>query len=333
MRRLVLHGPGDVRLEEAPTPAPGPGEVLLALETALTGGTVRKTVARGSHARFGPPPLPLGHEGVGRIEALGAGVRGWSLHERVLPGDSAACGRCRACARGRGVLCGSMRWLTGMLADHVLVPAPIVVGNLHRVPAGLASEVAALADNLASVLHGVERTPAAPHDRALVIGSGPLGLLWCWALSGAGAEVTLAGRRAAPLAEAAAFGARSTWLLPADGAILPPAEPFDLVVEAVGQPTTWSLALEAVAPGGAVNGFGGPPDGTRLAVDARRLHYEELTLSASFHYAPRHLARALALLAGPGPFAGLLEQRTLTLEEAAAALGRGGSGKAVVRPG
>ena len=92
MRVAVLHGPGDLRIEERPRPAPGPGEVLIDVEVALTGGTALKIFRRGSHARFGPPPLLLGHEGVGRIAALGSDVTGWRVGERVLPGDSAACG-------------------------------------------------------------------------------------------------------------------------------------------------------------------------------------------------------------------------------------------------
>lgn len=312
MRHLVLHGPGDVRLEAAPTRAPGPGEVLVAVEAALTGGTVWKTVARGGHARFGAPPLPLGHEAVGRVLALGEGVEGVRVGERVLPGDSAACGGCPACARGHSELCADLRWFTGMFAEQVRVPARIVARNLQRVPEGLAPEVAALADNLASVLHGLARTPAPVRGRALVIGTGPLGLLWCWALAGAGAEVTLAGRREAALETARAFGACAT--LRVEGERLPAAEGrFDLVVEAVGGLATWALAWASVAPGGCVNGFGGPPDGSLLPVDVRRLHYEEITLASSFHYTPDDLARALALLATPGPWAALLDPRPLDL--------------------
>lgn len=320
-RQVELHGPRDVRLTEAPVPAPGPGEIVVALEAALTGGTVRKIVARGGHARFGPAPLRLGHEGAGTVEAVGAGVTTVRVGERVLPGDSAACGRCAPCMAGQSELCPEMLWLTGCFADRWLVPARVVALNLHRLPAGLAPEVAALADNLASVLHGLMRTPARPGARALVIGTGPLGLLWCWALSREGAEVTLRGRSAEALRRGTRFGARASELLPGtDG--MHGAGRFDLVVEAVGAAEAWAQALEAVAPGGTVNGFGGPPDGTRLAVDVRRLHYDELTLASSFHYRPAHLARALATLAGPGPWRDLLAPEPVHLSELPALLGR-----------
>lgn len=335
MRVLVLERPGDARLVRRPDPEPGPGEVVLAMECALTGGTVAKTVARGGHARFGPPPLALGHEGVGRIAALGPGVRGWSVGERVLPGDSAACGACAPCRRGRSELCTDMLWLTGMFADRLLVPARAVAHGLHRVPAGLAPETAALADNLACVLKGHEETPGRPGESALVIGAGPLGLLWTWALAGSGARPDLTARSAAPRALAAAFGAAETPPASEVERRVAAGQRYDLVVEAVGRPETWALALAAVAPGGRVQLFGGPPDGTTLALDARRLHYEELTLSASFHHTPRHLAAALALLAGPGPWASLLAPARVPLERLPALLAAPpapGASKSVVIP-
>jgi L-iditol 2-dehydrogenase len=314
VRVAVLHGPGDVRIETRPTPAPGPGEVLLAMEGALTGGTVAKTVRRGGHARFGRPPLPLGHEGVGRIEALGAGMTGWRAGERVLPGDSGSCGACGACRKGRTELCAHMTWLTGFFADHLLVPARIVAQSLHRVPPGLAPEVAALADNLACVLKGRDETPGHLGETALVLGAGPLGLLWTWALARDGARVTTSARQAGSLAPAPSFGATSTARVDEVERCVAGGERFDLVVEAVGSPEAWALALAAVAPGGRVQLFGGPPDGTTLPLDARRLHYEELTLTASFHHAPRHLEAALTLLAGPGPWHALVNDVPLPLD-------------------
>jgi L-iditol 2-dehydrogenase len=276
-RVLRLNGPREVRLERVDPAAPGVGEVLLELEVALTGGTVLKTVNRGGHPRLGDPPLSLGHEGVGRVLAVGPGVTSPRVGERVLPAPSAPCGTCRPCRRGREPLCTDMRWFSGLFADRVVLPAPHVAANLHAVPAGLASERAALADNVACVLHGLEVTPARSGDRALVIGTGPLGLLWTRFLADAGAEVTLVGRR--------------DW----DG--LRPLPEYDLVVEAVGTAETWQRALLLAAPGGRINLFGGAPRRTLLEVDATRLHYDELVLAASFHYAPRHVTAALAWLA------------------------------------
>lgn len=334
VRRVVLHGAHDVRLETGPAPVPGPGEVLLAPEVALTGGTVLKAVRRGGHARLGAPPMVLGHEGVGRIVALGAGVTGWQVGERVLPGPSAPCGACAACLRGRTMLCHEACWWSGLYADLALLPAPIVTRSLHRVPAALASEVAALADNVASVLHGLERTPPRAGERVLVLGSGPLGLLWTAFLARAGCEVTLASRRGAQAPLGVGMGA--TRVLAVER--LAPTERFDLVVEAAGTPEAWQEALARTAPGARVNLFGGVPAGSALAVDATRLHYEELLVTAAFHYAPAQLDEALAWLAPGGAGASLAPRllgEALALEALpawlAAAAAAPAPAKAVVR--
>jgi L-iditol 2-dehydrogenase len=315
MRVAVLHGPGDLRIETRPTPTPGPGEALLEMTCALTGGTVRKTFARGGHAALGRAPLPLGHEGVGRIAALGRGVTEWRVGEVVLAGNSAPCGACAPCSRGRTELCADMRWLTGFFADHLLVPARHVGRSLHRLPPGLAPEVAALADNVACVLKGHGETPGRAGETALVVGTGPLGRLWSWRLAQAGARVTAAGRTAEGLADLRAFGAPEPLTVDDLERRVRAGLRFDLVVEAVGRPETWGLALAAVARGGRVQAFGGPPAGTTLPLDAHRLHYDELTLTASFHYTARQLVEALALLGGPGPWRALLADAPLALDD------------------
>lgn len=309
MRALRLHGPLDVRLERVEVGPPRRGEVALEVLVALTGGTVLKTVRRGGHPRLGAPPLALGHEGVGRVLQVGEGVRGVEVGDVVLPASSGPCGRCAACRRGREALCTDMTWFSGLFADRVVLPAALVASNLHRVPPGLAPERAALADNVACVLRGLEITPARAGERALVIGSGPLGLLWTQLLADAGAEVTLVGRRAEAAEEGRAFGARAARVWDD----LRPLPQFDLVVEAVGLPETWERALRVAEPGGRINFFGGAPRRTTLDVDATRLHYDELTLAGSFHYGPRHLAAALQWLARSGgdPARGTLLDRLL----------------------
>jgi len=318
MRALVLHAPGRVALEEVPSPRPGAGEVLLRMEAALLGGTVRKLVARGGHARLGGPPLRLGHEGAGVVLSVGDGVESFSPGELVVPANSAPCGLCESCRRGATSQCTRTTWLTGCLADELLVPATIVEKNLHRVPPGLAPETAALAENLACVLKGLDHTPPRAGERVLVLGGGPMGVLWVRALSSAGARVTLVGRN--PLSEP--LGRRAGAQRFVSAGSLEAGERFDLVVEVVGTAESWQHSLAAVAPGGRVHFFGGPPPGTRLPIDAERLHYEELTLTASFHHTPAHFAKALALLADGFVEPDLLLEDPMGLADVAAWLAR-----------
>jgi L-iditol 2-dehydrogenase len=301
MKAAVLHGPADLRIEEVPEPTAGPGEVVVRVDAALTGGTSAKIVRRGYHARMGAPPLRFGHEGAGTVVAVGPGVVRWKPGDRVVPANSASCGTCAPCRRGTTAQCLDMTWLTGFFAERVAVPARIVEKNLHAVPQGLAPATAALAEALATVLKGYDRTPARPGERAVVLGTGALGLLWVRVLSAAGAEVTAVGRRPDRERTARALGARETTSVGAfEDRVAAGEVEADLVVEAVGTIESWRTALAAARAAGRVHLFGGPPRGTVLDVDAQRLHYDELLVTASFHHTPQHFAAALERLATPG---------------------------------
>ncbi|MGH2950111.1 MAG: alcohol dehydrogenase catalytic domain-containing protein, partial [Solirubrobacteraceae bacterium] len=118
MRAAVLYGPGDLRVEEhVPEPA---GEVLVRIEAATTCGTDTKMWRRG-HPILAEYPARFGHEMAGVREDTG---------ERVLVGDSVACGTCRACAAGRPQVCREMRWVLGGFAERVAAPE----AALHAVP-------------------------------------------------------------------------------------------------------------------------------------------------------------------------------------------------------
>ena len=291
MRALVFHGPGDVRLEEVPRPEPGPGDVLVQVEAALTDGTDLKTYRRGHPVLLGPPPSPFGHEFAGVDVATG---------RRVVAANSAPCGRCAPCRREQETLCENLLpLLNGAYAEYVLVPDRIASRNLLPVPAGLPAELAALVEPLACCLHGVERAEVERGQTVAVLGVGPIGLMLCAAARDAGARVVAVGGRAERRELAREFGAE-----PGDG------RGADVVVEAAGTAEAWRAALELVRPGGTVVVFGGLPRGTEVPFDAYRLHYEELTVRGAFHHAPRHVRAALVFLAsGAVPWERLITHR------------------------
>ena len=313
MKAAVLHGRADVRIEEVDRPQPGPGEVVLRVEVALTGGTTLKMVRRGYHARMGNPPLALGHEGVGVIESIGDGVDGFAIGDRVVPANSGSCGSCPACEHGLTAQCASMVWLTGMCAEAALVPARIVETNLHKVPDGVDPRAAALAENVACVLKGRDRSPGRAGEHAVVLGAGAMGLIWTRVLAITGVHVTtvdplperrdlaveLGARRALDSGEFEEQVRDGQWAA-------------DLVVEVVGQPEAWETAVRAAAPGGRVHFFGGPPRGTSIELDTQRMHYDELTLVASFHHTPYHFAEAVRAVS-----AGLIDPAVLVREQVA----------------
>jgi L-iditol 2-dehydrogenase len=291
VRALVFHGPGDVRLEDVPRPEPGPGEVLVQVEAALTDGTDLKTYRRGHPVLLGPPPSPFGHEFAGVDVATG---------RRVVAPNSAPCGACAACGRGEETLCQNLfPLLNGAYAEYVLVPERIAARNLLSVPDALPAEIAAMVEPLACCLHGVERAAIERGQTVAILGVGPIGLMLCAGARDAGGRVVAVGGRAERRELARAFGAE-----PGDG------READVVIEAAGTEEAWRAAVELVRPGGTVVLFGGLPRGTAVPLDSYRLHYEEVTLRGAFHHAPRHVRAALAFLAtGAAPWERLITHR------------------------
>ena len=161
MRAAVLHAPGDLRIDSVDAPAPGPGEIVLAIGAALSCGTDVKSVLRG-HPSIAGYPSRLGHEFAGVVGAVGPGVDTVAPGDRVFCGNSAPCGVCRPCTRRQESLCEDLLYLLGGFAEQVLVPARIVERNLHSVPDGLDFRTAALAEPLACVVHALDVVPLAP---------------------------------------------------------------------------------------------------------------------------------------------------------------------------
>jgi len=302
MKAAVLHAPGDLRIDSVPEPEPGPGEVVLEVGAALSCGTDVKSVRRG-HPSIAGYPSRLGHEFAGVVGAVGEGVGTVAPGDRVFCGNSAPCGVCRPCTRGREALCEDLLYLLGGFAEQVLVPARIVERNLHRLPAGLELRTAALAEPLGCVVHALDAVAIAPGDHAAVLGAGSLGLMQCALLASAGAEPIVLDPHLNRLAAAGRFGAAETVAAtrgPADAERvreLTDGRGADLVVEAVGRPEAWELAVAMAAPGGTVNLFGGCARDSTFSVPTARVHYDEVTLTGTYHHAPRYLARALEILA------------------------------------
>ncbi|HET8757556.1 MAG TPA: alcohol dehydrogenase catalytic domain-containing protein [Solirubrobacteraceae bacterium] len=314
MRAALLFGNEDLRVLDVADPVPGPGEVLVRIEAATTCGTDVKTWQRG-HPLVTTYPARFGHEMAGEIADAGPGVTSVAPGDRVLVGDSVACGRCRHCAAGRPQICAEPQWVFGGFAELMVAPA----GALHRVPDALEPAAAAMAEPLAAAVHAIARAPA--HGLAPdvgVLGGGPMGQMLAALLVAEGRTVTLADRHAERRAQAEAAGAASADRL----------GDHDVVFEAVGRPDAWREAVQACAPGGCVVFVGGCKGGTDAVLPTRPLHYDELDLRGAFHHSRQEVDRALALLA-----AGALDWRALAagpigLDDLADALAAGNQGPA-----
>lgn len=315
MLAALLYGKEDLRLETVEDPMPAVGEVVLRVGAATTCGTDLKVWRRGGHAKMLKLPTLFGHEVAGEIVAIGSGVTGWRIGDRVVANNSAPCMTCFFCRKQELSLCPNLTFNNGTFAEYLRVPAPIVQHNLLPIPEELSYDLAALTEPLACVLHGAARSNVKPGDRVVVLGDGAIGLMFVAALvSGKGDWTTIPG--AHPYTRVFLFGGNDQRLqvgqqlgatktfnyrqvadVPALVKDLTDGWGADVVIEATGVPSVWEMAIACARPGATVNLFGGCPRDTTITVNTEQLHYSELTLKGVFHNTPTHVRAALALLA------------------------------------
>lgn len=303
MQAAVLYGKEDLRVERVEVPAAAPGEIVVRVGAALTCGTDLKVYRRGYHAMMLTPPIPFGHEFAGVVTGIGAGVTSFTLGERVVALNSAPCDVCYFCLRGQQNLCEDLLFNNGAYAEYLRIPARIVQKNTLRVPGDVLLEHAALTEPLACVVRGLEESGARAGDSMIVIGAGPIGLMFMHVAALSGINVIAVVKREDQVAAAEVFGAEEVVrtelvddVVTAARALTPHGLGADVVVEAVATPATWSWAVDMVRKGGVVNFFGGPPSGTRISFDTNRLHYGDITLKASFHHTPATCRTAFDLV-------------------------------------
>jgi L-iditol 2-dehydrogenase len=372
MRALVSEGPERLALSEVATPRPGPEEVLVRVHVALTCATDFKLARRG-HPKF-PFPLTLGHEFAGVVEAAGSGAA-FAPGERVTSAVSGPCGCCDDCRAGRENLCATAfeRPLFGAFADFLLVPGRIVRNGLRRIPPGLSDDAAALLDPLASVVHALDRVKAKDGEQdggdVLIVGTGPIAAMMFFLLrgkkeerktaGGAARGIVVAGRREEKLRFFLERGASIARIDPSPrdpGAAAPhplftfeedPPSPqrienkrgegarFSLILDTTGDAGVIAELTALAANRGTVVLFAGMPEGARVNVDAFAVHYREVSITGSFHYTPRDVDAAFALLVeGAIPVRSLVQERRGLAQwrEAFDLVERGGAMKVALVP-
>jgi L-iditol 2-dehydrogenase len=309
MNAAVFHGKQDVRIERLPVPRAGAGEIVVRVHAVLTCGTDLKVYRRGYHAKMLQPPIPFGHELAGTVSELGVGVTEFHLGDRVVALNSAPCGKCFFCRRGQENLCDDLLFNNGAYAEYIRIPARIVEKNMLHVPEHVPLEHAAMTEPLACVVHGMDETGVGAGNQIVVIGAGPIGLMFIHLAALMGADVIAVVKRDEQVEMARSFGAKAavqtlpgTDVIAAVRALTPEGHGADAVIEAVALPETWQWAVEMVRKGGTVNFFGGCAAGTQVTLDTNRLHYNNLTLRASFHHRPSACRRAFEWIAS-GRFA------------------------------
>lgn len=297
MSAAVYRGPRQVALETRPLPELGPEDVLLRVSHCGVCGTDLHLALDG----WGLPDTIGGHEYSGRIAALGPRVEGWAVGDAAVGIPEPSCGRCEYCREGHPSLCSArgpagLSPYQGAFAEYVRVG----VGQLRRVPEGLALREAALAEPLAVALHAVSQSRVEAGQRALVTGAGPIGLLVLAALRARGVrDVRVSEPAAARRTRALEIGAAAA--LEPDALPEPPMpfqvaqEPVHAAFECSGNPRAFRAALAQLRKTGTLVIVGTGMEKPRL--DANRVLLNELRVVGAYNYDENGLADALALLA------------------------------------
>ncbi len=267
MRALVYHGPGQRGWDTVPDPTiVDPTDAVVRIDTSTICGTDLH-ILKGDVPEVRPGTV-LGHEAVGTIEEVGAGVTTVAPGDRVLMSCVSACGRCRYCKERRyGQCIGGGGWIFGHLIDGLQAEyarVPFADNSVYRVPAELSDEqVLFLADILPTSFEvGVLNGLVAPGDTVAIVGAGPIGLAAVLTARlytpGTIAVIDLADSR---LESARRFGADVTINNGEEDAVAAimertGGEGADVAFEAVGVPETFELAADLIRPGGRVANIG-----------------------------------------------------------------------------
>src|SRR5262249_35764978 len=244
MDASVYVGEGLLEVHEVAVPAVGVGEVLVEVAQCGICGTDVHLVLE----RIARPGSVLGHEWAGTIAAVGDGVDGWAIGDRVVCGPTPGCGACRACLMGRPSVClrrppTDFLAFRGAYARYVVA----IAAQLLAVPEGLSLREAAPTEPTARAMHAVTVSGATPDQRVLVTGAGPVGLLVTAVLHARSVhDVTVSEPAPVRRERALTVGAArvvdpSDLPTPAMGA--PVAEPYAVVFECSGRASAAESAI------------------------------------------------------------------------------------------
>jgi len=285
-RVIACRGGRDLALETRPIPVPGPGEMLLRVRVSGLCGTDLFKLETGAVTAG----MVLGHEIVGDVTALGAGMDRFRLGQRVAVPHHVSCGQCAYCRRGSETMCRTFKenlLEPGGFADFALVRPRAAALAARAVPDGIPDEAAVFMEPAACVLRGVNRSALGTEGVAVVQGAGSMGLLHILVIRAVRPGVRIVA--VDPMAERCRLAERL-----GAGAGTPPGEATaravrdlsgglgaDAVFDTVGGPALLRAALDLTREGGTVVLFAHAPAGARADFDLNQLFkYERRVLGA-----------------------------------------------------
>ena len=259
MHAAVYRGQSLVGIEEIPTPAISPGEILIRVEAC---GICHTDLKKIEHNLLDPPRV-YGHETAGIVAAVGAGVTRFQLGDRVVAFHHIPCLDCFYCLRKNFAQCPVYKRVGvtagfepagGGFAQYVRVMDWIVERGVEKIPEGVSFERATLVEPLNTCLKAVVQCGPRPGERVLILGQGPIGLMFTMLVNRTGARIAVTDRIAERLAIASRCGAEFAWDpdsvdVAAEGKRLTDGRGADLVIVAASVAGIVDRAIAASRPG------------------------------------------------------------------------------------
>ena len=291
MRAAVYRGINDVRVETVPVPKIGAGEVLIRVHSCGVCGTDLKKIHTGSHSA----PRIFGHEISGVIAAIGAGVEGFEVDDRVMVFHHTPCGKCYYCRKKTPTQCNDYKRVGvtagfepagGGFADYVRVMPWIVHRGLVKIPDGVPFEQAAFVEPVNTVYKGISNLNLEPDETVLVIGQGPIGILLAALAARTGAKVLTSDLYPARHEIAAHYGLHHPIDASKEDVVAAAHKASegrgaDAVILAVGGNALIRTAMDAARPGGRVLLFAATQH-TEATFDPAVVCMDEKTLMGSY---------------------------------------------------
>jgi L-iditol 2-dehydrogenase len=259
MRAAVYRGQSVVNVEEVPTPAIQAGELLIRVEAC---GICHTDLKKIEHNLLAPPRI-YGHETAGVVAAVGEGVSGYRVGDRVVAFHHIPCGKCFYCGRKLYAQCPVYKRVGitagfepagGGFAQYVRVMPWIVEAGVERIPANVSYERATLVEPLNTCLKAVAQCDPQPEDLVVVMGQGPIGLMFTMLVRRTGARVAATDTIAERREISARCGAEFSWdprsvNVAAEAKRLTGGRGADLVIVAVSAPGIVEQAIACSRPG------------------------------------------------------------------------------------
>jgi alcohol dehydrogenase/L-iditol 2-dehydrogenase len=306
MKAAVLTRAGEIVMTaDWPEPEPGRGEVVV----ELTGvGLCGSDLAVWSGSRPVDFPWIVGHEGTGTIVAVGEGVSGTRIGDRVVIEPNYPCGECGGCLRGRTAMCSRRLSvginIPGLLRERAAIPARFA----WTAPAGLADQDLVCVEPMTVALHAARLGRAEAGSSCLIVGAGSQGLLLLLVLRAMGADVAVVEPHEGRLAIARSLGAQ------------PAARPaYELVFETSGSVGGTQQALRSLGTGGTLVLIGIPHDDVPLST-ASIVRGHATVMGSIIYDHPRDFSDALAFIAGNSLVPSSIIRRTFGFSDSQAAL-------------